>query len=267
MTRQEAEGLKVFRDTLEMNEGEVFHLRYGPLDLYIEKIHNEIRLRWMTSNDWMDASFHYQYPFQGMFPERLLSEKRFAYKGKKPRLLVVPCLGEKPFVAKPDNTFMVLPGEQAQIYMSTPMNIRIIDMGNKQIIDEIPVIHRTQTWFGETPTYGQLCFFTNIKAALHEENLPFRPHRAMTYVIIENRSKVPIPIERLKIPVNYLTLYQDDRGLFVTSSLKVKCDEKGKMKDVKIAPPGKKHGKLFKILSPRDAISNVLFKTVTELMR
>ena len=267
MNRKEAEALKVFREELDMAKGNIFHLRYGPLDLYIEKMSNEIRIRWMTSNDWMDSSFHYQFPFQGVFPENMLSEKRFAYSGEKPKLMVLPCLGEKAFVARPDNTFMVLPGEKAKVYLSTPVNVRLTDLDGNRVIDEIPVIHRTQTWFGDSPTYGQLCFFTNIKAALNEEHLPFRPHRAMTHVIVENRSKKPIPIERLKIPVNYLTLYQDDRGLFVTSSLSVKCDEKGKVRDVKIIPPENNHKELYKIHEPREVMSRLLFQTVTELMR
>lgn len=267
MTKKEAEALKVFRDKLDMHDGDVFHLRYGPLDLYLEKIDNEIRMRWMTTNDWMDASFHYQFPFQGMFPETLLTEKRFAYAGKTANLNVVPCLGEKAFVAKPDKTFMILPGEKATIYLSTPMNVKIIDANNNRVISEIPVIHRNQTWFGETPTYGQLCFFTQIRAALVEDNLPFRPHRAMTHVVVDNRSKQVIPIERLKIPVNFLTLYQDDRGLFVTSSLYVKCDVKGRLKDVKIYPPIEGHNSLYRLLEPRDQMTNVLFQTVSELMR
>ena len=248
MNRKEAEALKVFREELDMGKGNIFHLRYGPLDLYIEKKINELSVRWMTSNDWMDSSFHYQFPFTGVYPETLLKEKRFAYKGDNPKLMVLPCLGEKPFVARPDNTFMILPGEQAKIYLSTPVSVRLIDMNGDRVIDEIPVIHRTQTWFGDSPTYGQLCFFTNIKAALNEENLPFRPHRAMTHVVVENKSQKPIPIERLKIPVNYLRLYQDNRGLFVTSSLYVKCDVKGKVKDVKIIPPENEHGELYTIL-------------------
>ena len=41
MKRQEAEELKVFRTDLKMTEGQLFHLRYGPLDLYIENLLGE----------------------------------------------------------------------------------------------------------------------------------------------------------------------------------------------------------------------------------
>lgn len=267
MKRQEAEELKVFRTDLEMKEGELFHLRYGPLDLYIENSPNEIRVRSMTSNDWMDSSFHYQFPFEGMFPENLLKEKRFAYQERSPALKVLPCLGEKPFVVKPDKTFMVLPGERAKIYLSTPMSVRLSDLKTGQVIDEIPVLNRVKTWFGDSPTDGELCFFTRIHAALIEENLPFRPHRALTHLFIENSSKEPIPIKKLKIPVNYLTLYQDNRGLFVTSSLSVKSDMKGQLKDLRIFAPITDDGELYKIQEPREQIPKMIFKSVTELMR
>ena len=38
MTRNEAEALKVFRDSLELEDGDLFHLRLGPLDLYLQKV-------------------------------------------------------------------------------------------------------------------------------------------------------------------------------------------------------------------------------------
>lgn len=267
MKRQEAEKLKVFQTQLNMQDGQSFHLRFGPLDLYIEQITTELRVRSMTSNDWMDSSFHYQFPFTGMFPRNLLSEKRFAYSSKAPSLRVSPCLGEKPFVVKPDTTFMILPGERAKIYLSTPMNVRLYDVDSSQVIDEIPVLDRVQTWFGETPTSGQLCFFTRIHAALIEENLPFRPHRAMTQLFIENSTDQPLPIERLKIPVNYLTLYQESRGLFVSSSLSIRIDRNENLKDLKIFPPTDSNAALVTIQEPRDNIPKALFKSTTEIMR
>lgn len=267
MKRDDAHELKVFQTDLKMKDGENFHLRFGPLDLYIEKISSEIRVRWMTSNDWMDSSFHYQFPFTGMHPSNLLKEKRFAYSEKTPILRVTPCLGEMPFVVKPDTTFMVLPGEKAKVFLSTPMNVRLLVGKEQQVIDEVPVLHRVKTWFGESPTKGQLCFFTRIHAALLEENLPFRPHRALTHLYVENSSKKPIPIEKLKIPVNYLNLYQDDRGLFVTSSLSVRIDLQENLKDLKIFPPEYQEGSLAVIQSPREVLPKKLFTSPTEIMR
>ncbi len=267
MKRDQAEELKVFQTDLKMQDDENFHLRFGPLDFYLEKIPTEIRILWMTSNDWMDSSFHYQYPFTGMSPNNLLTEKRFAFSGASPRLQVVPCLGEIPFVVKPDTTFMILPGEKAKIHLSTPMNIRLVDLDSSLIIDEIPVLHRVKTWFGESPTSGQLCYFTRIHAALIEENLPFRPHRALTHIFIENSSNEPIPIEKLKIPVNYLTLYQESRGVFVTSTLSVRIDPNQNLKDLKIFAPENGGGELTTIHGPREKLPKSLFKSVTEIMR
>ena len=266
MNRQDAEELKIFQQTLSPKEGEIYHLRFGPLDLYIEKSENEISVRSMTSNDWMDSSFHFHYPFEGMCPQNLLEEKRFAFSDKSPTLKILPCLGELPFVVKPDTKFMILPGEKAKIFLSTPMSLRIYDVEKNQVIDEIPVLHRVKTWFGQSPTAGQLCFFTKIHAALVEERLPFRPHRALTHLFIENSSHEPISVHKLKIPVNYLKLYQDMRGLFLTSSLSVKSDRQGELKDLKIFPHDDA-GKLILIQEPREQAPRRLFKSVTELMR
>jgi hypothetical protein len=266
MNRDDAKDLKIFRQELSLQQGEVYHLRYGPLDLYLEKNKNEICIRSMTSNDWMDSSFHYHFPFEGMCPQNLLDEKRFAFSKESPTLKILPCLGEMPFVVKPDTKFMILPGQRAKIFLSTPMSLRIYDVDHDQVIEEIPVLHRVKTWFGQSPTSGQLCFFTKIHAALDEDSLPFRPHRALTHVFIENSSTEPIPIQKLKIPVNYLKLYQDERGLFVTSSLSVKSDKKGQLKDLKIFAP-ETEGELLLIQEPREHLPHRFFKSINELMR
>jgi hypothetical protein len=267
VNRQEASELKVFQGPLALKIGESFHLRFGPMDFYVEKLESEVKVRWMTSNDWMDSSFHYEHPFTGAFPSNLLTEKRFAFSGHAPELWVAPCLGELPFVVRPDTTFIILPGEKIKIFLSTPMNLRLQQAQSKEIIDEFPILHRVKTWFGDSPTTGQLCFFTRIHAALFEEKLPFRPHRALTQLMVENSTNHPIPIEKLKIPVNHLNLYQDERGLFVTSSLSVRISAQGQLKDLRLSPPEELGGPLYLVQPPRDKVTQRLFKSITEIMR
>ena len=268
MKTDRAEALKVFRESLHIKDGESFHLRFGPLDLFLKKEEVELTVHWTSSNDWLDQSFTYEYPFQGRLPESILSTERFTFSRDIPSLKIQPCLGELAFVAKPHEKLMILPGEKAKIFMSTPMSIAIIDEKTNQVITEIPVMDRAQTWFGETTTKGELCFFTRIFAALKEENLPFRPHRAMTHVHVMNRSRKTIPVERLRIPVPYFSLFQKENGRFVTSSLEVLCDIKGKVRDLKIRPPKTNIENLFKISSPRYNVSDSFFVTsVKELLR
>ena len=261
MNTEKASALKSFREALNIQAGELFHLRFGPLELYIEKNEQELQIKWSSSNDWLDSAFHYEYPFKGHLPENLLQHKRFAYSSPLEKIKVTPCLGEKPFVARPQTPLMILPGHNAKIFLSTPMSLRI---AGDRVFDEIPVMERSQTWFGESVTRGELCFFTNIYAALREEDLPFRPHRAMTHVNIQNRSQNPIPVDRLKIPVPAFSLFQRDSGRFVTSSLDVRCDSKGVVRDLKIRPPSGLSS-LVPIAEPRQKVSTI--KTIQELMR
>ena len=261
MNEELAQALKKLQNPIALKEGELFHLRFGPLELYVEKNEKEIQFKWTSSNDWLDSSFHFEYPFKGHLPENLLQHKRFAYSKDFATIQVVPCLGEKPFVARPQTTLMVLPGHKAKIFLSTPMSVRIL---GEEVIEEIPVFERSQTWFGDSPTHGELCFFTNIYAALREEDLPFRPHRAMTHVNIENRSNKAIPVDRLKIPVPALALFQRDSGRYVTSSLDVRCDSKGIVRDLRIRPPSGLSS-LLPIAKPRTKVSTI--RSISELMR
>ena len=268
MKLEDGKKLKVFQTLLELQENQMFHLRFGPLDLYLTKNDIELVIRWSTSNNWLDSSFHYDLPYEGLMPENLLTTQRVAFSRKISNLRVIPCLGEKPFVAHPFDRLDLLPGEKTKVFMSTPMSVQIIDTGEGEVLAEIPVFQRPLTWFGENTIRGEVCFFTNINAALSEEDLPFRPHRAMTHLHISNRSNAVIPIERLKIPVQFLSLFQKENGRFVTSSIDMDCDNKGRVRKLEVRRPRTNVKSLTAIAPPRKRESRLLLpKTVSELMR
>jgi hypothetical protein len=56
---------------------------------------------------------------------------------------------------------------------------------------------------------GDLCYAKNTDAKVDLALLEKRPHRAITAVIIENEQEQTLTIDRMNIPVPYLTLYSD----------------------------------------------------------
>jgi|GEM_PF-727825 len=265
---EDAKQLKVFQEPLSLRQGRVFHLRFGPLDLFLEKTDIELILRFTSSHDWLDTSFHYEHPFSGVLPEKLLKTQRVAFSRQIEQLKVIPCLGERSFVARPLTRLSILPGESAKMFLTTPMSVQVLDWESSEVLSEVPVMKRTKTWFGADTTRGEVCFFTNINAALKEENLSFCPHRAMTHVHIVNRSKRPIPLDRLKIPVPYLRLFQKEDGRFITSSMDIECDTKGEIRNLKIRPPRAQDSTLTMISKPRlKEVPSFFSRPISELLR
>lgn len=251
MSTEDSEKLKVFQTLLEMPSHQVFYLRFGPLSLYLAKSETELTIKWSTSNDWMDTSFSYDWPFTGILPETLLTTHRVAFSREIQSIQLTPCLGERAFVAQPFDRLDLMPGQKMKVFMSTPMSLEILDAVEGESLAEIPVFRRPLTWFGESTIKGELCFFTNIHAALREEDMPFRPHRAMTHVNITNRSSERFPIQRLKIPVHYLSLFQRANGRFITSSIDIDLESGGKIRSVQIRPPRTNIKNLTSVAAPR----------------
>jgi len=267
MNGQDSEKLKVFQTLLTMPAHEIFYLRFGPLSLYLSKSETELTIKWYTSNDWLDSSFNYDWPFEGVLPESLLTTHRVAFSKEIPSIQVIPCLGEKAFVAKPFHRLDLLPGQKMKVFMSTPMSLEILDAEKGESLAEIPVFNRPLTWFGENTIRGEVCFFTNIHAALREEDMPFRPHRAMTHLNITNRSSERFPIKRLKIPVNYLSLFQRANGRFITSSIDIDLEEGGHLKNVQVRPPRSNIKNLTPMARPRAKGQGLRALKLLELLR
>lgn len=243
--------LKVFRNPLNLAEGHILSLRFGPLDLYLGHFFQEWRVSWHSTNDYLDNSFKLEMPFNGSIPDVLHSQIRYTYSRPCNGFVkITPILGDLSYVAKPTKPLMVLPGETVKIFMSIPMFLRIESEEPYSLIEEIPVLKSPKTWFGESTIVGSVCYSTRIKAVLDKKELVSRPYRATSQLIIENRGKDSLHVERLKVPAPYLSLYQKDDGHFVTSVIHYIRDSSGHIKTVDIITKEDQED-LFFIAGPR----------------
>ena len=160
--------LKVFRDPFELPVGQLLHLRFGPLSVYLGHFYQEWRVSWTTTNDYMDNSFSLKAPFVGEIPAELMSMVRYTYSRPCNHFLkITPVLGDRPFVAKPTKPLMVLPGETVQVFMSIPLFVRIETEDPYHLLEDIPVLQSPRTWFGDSTVQGEICYSTKIKAVLN----------------------------------------------------------------------------------------------------
>jgi hypothetical protein len=227
--------LKIFRNPFKLEEGQILNLRFGPLNAFVGHFAQEWRVSWSTSNDYMDNSFKIDLPFQESVPDNLTSQIRYTYSREcNSYLKLTPVLGDRPFVARPTRPLMVLPGETVKIYMSIPLYVRIEAEEPYHLLEEIPVLHSSKTWFGESTASGEVCYSTRIKAVLDRKELVNRPYRAVSKLIIENRGEDSLHVEKLKVPAPFLSLFQRDDGIFFTSVIHYIREPSGEIKTIDI---------------------------------
>ncbi|MBY0314688.1 MAG: hypothetical protein K2Q26_04170 [Bdellovibrionales bacterium] len=233
-----ASELKIFRNPFKLDEGKNLHLRFGPMDLYMGHFHQEWRVSWSTTNEYTDNSFRLDHDYTGPIPDVFSSEKRYTYSRQTNSFVkMTPVLGDLAYVAKPSKPLMVLPGETVKIFMSTPLFLRLESENPYNLIEEIPILQSPKTWFGQNTITGEVCYSTRIKAVLDKKDLTYRPYRAVSQLIIDNRGSNPLHVEKLKVPSPYLALFQNDQGEFITSVIQYIRHPSGEIRTVDVLDP------------------------------
>jgi hypothetical protein len=66
---------------------------------------------------------------------------------------------------------------------------------------------------------GELCYASRTYARLSLENIPTRSHRAVTKLSVHNQADSQLSVERLNLPVPYLSLFESRDGLLWTQAV------------------------------------------------
>ena len=92
----------------------------------------------------------------------------------------------------------------------------------------------SDTWFGPSTLEGELCYESKTAVRFNLDNVPRRPHRAISVVRIRNRTDTQLSLERLKIPLPNLSLFGTEDGQLWTESITLERDEDGENATVKL---------------------------------
>lgn len=126
-----------------------------------------------------------------------------------------PLLADRPVVTRPVVPFVVQPGQESTVFVSTPIWVRLAVESPSVVLEEIPCQLMSDTWFGPTTMEGEICYASWTSCRLRLEELPLRPHRAVTPVKIKNEADTPLLLEKINLPVPFLAIYSaGDSGLW-----------------------------------------------------
>ncbi len=211
----------------KLEVGEVRRWRIGPLSLWIQRRQGEWRIGWSQGDDPLDASLEIAAVSSVAELEAAPMLERFVQRDGGGSIGLTAALADRSLVTRPRSPFSLLEGESVQLFMSSPLWLRIVSDPQEQQIREIPFYRPSDTWFGPTTISGELGYAMQTHCRLSLEEVPWRPHRAVTPLIAENRGEGSLLLEKVCVPVPLLTLYRDEEGKLWTQEIVVRRERNG----------------------------------------
>ena len=127
-----------------------------------------------------------------------------------------PILADRPIITRPLTPLYIPTKEKTTVFVSSPLWV-CIEVGDPPLrLQEIPILRPSDTWFGPSTMEGELGYASRTHARLNLENIPRRAHRAITQIMIDNKGDTQLLVERLNLPVPYLSLFAASDGLLWT---------------------------------------------------
>jgi len=165
--------------------------------------------------------------------------ERFIFTKTAETLRVMPQLADRPVIVRPAGAMRVLSGQETTIYVSSPLWVHIDVHEPPVALGDFPIQRPSDTWFGPSTLEGELCYAGSTQGRLRLDELPQRPHRAFTPVSIVNHSADPLLLERLSLPVPFLSLYSSEGGTLWTNGVTMRRESDTDIAEITISetPP------------------------------
>ncbi len=117
--------------------------------------------------------------------------KRYIFSHTEDQLNILPRLADRPVVVNALTPLYVQPGQQVEMYVSTPLWFSMNVHADQSELLDLPIIRPSDTWFGPSTLKGQLCYASATHGHLSLDDLQSRPHRAMTLITIKIKPTYP----------------------------------------------------------------------------
>lgn len=201
--------------------------RIGALSLAAERRAREWRLAY-SWDDSVDDGDAWSVDRGAQLFEVEANLERHVAASTEGELGLWPVVADRPVISSPRIPLWVGGGEQVVLYVGSPLWLRVTAEPSGSVLRELPLRRVPDTWFGSSTREGELCYATQTRARLDSENLPRRALWAITAVEIQNRAKSPLAVERLRLEVPYLSLFDGGDGTLRTERVKmVRSEDSG----------------------------------------
>lgn len=210
-----------------LTEGMVACWRIGPAQLWVEHLRHEWRIGYLR-DDMADedvCEVVLSLPLGQVPATARLS--RYSFPTSSSRLSIMPLLADRAVISRPDVPLFIPPAQAIQLYVSTPLWLQVRSGEEDTLLQEQPIVRPSDTWFGPTTRAGGLSYAASTMARTSLEDFPFSAWRAVTPIRITNYGTDVAVVERLHLPVPFLSLYQSQDGTLWTQSVVLRRSSEG----------------------------------------
>jgi hypothetical protein len=217
--------------TRELKRGSRLVLELGPMKLELGHGDGEWLL-WSQTGAEEDGARRPRVAVRRGLPEEV--HERFVHDGPDRQVTLVPVLGNRPVVARPRQPLYLLSKQEVTLYLSTPIFLRIMVGSPQTMLRELASVRLSDTWFGPSTRVGELCYANRTHARQNLDNLPLRPHRAITPLKIRNNALEALPLDKISLPVPILSLYGAEDGSLWTQQATLVREEVSDLASVRV---------------------------------
>ena len=226
----------------ELDLGEAVCWEIGPLRLWLHRGPSE----WRLGHDWAEdepAGF-WRLVRPSTPPADGVHTERFAVRETGAAVQLRPLPADRPVVARPKTPFRVQPGHSSRIFISSPLWVEVASGDDPLPLREFATRRMSDTWFGATTRDGDLSYALKTSARTNLEELPRVAYRLVTPVVIDNRAETPLVVDRLSLPVPFLSIYGTPGGDAWSEEVHMVSSEEGEMAelDLRSGPPAEAEG-------------------------
>lgn len=190
---------------LDMSIDECWRFAVGTLAVYTQYRADQ----WLVATEALtDAPENFRVSRERLtqWPQSVTAS-RFVFREAPHRLRLTPKSLDRPVVVKTEQPVQVPPGESIVFYISAPVCVSVELPQLPLTLQETPTLQLSDTWFGPSTQAGTLCYAATTHARNSRDDLPLRPHRAVTPVTVNNHTDGFLAIKKLSIPVPALAIY------------------------------------------------------------
>jgi len=205
--------------SFELAETDQRFWQIGPFQLWAAVYPSELRLAYARGEDPLETTLAIERPGQCRDVLDEAEVQRFGFRHPPNSLELVPAVADRPVVVSPEEPLMLPPGEEITVFVSTPMWVRVVAGDAGPVLLDVPTIRPTDSWFGPSTMEGELCYASRTSARMNLENLPVRPHRAISVVRVKNGSMTDLNIEKMKLPTPQMSVFVTAKGRYWTEGV------------------------------------------------
>jgi hypothetical protein len=226
----------------ELGVHEIAKWQIGPLQFWLHRGASE----WRLAHDWLDKSARNRWDVlrDTELPEGEIGSERFAVSEDGAEVRLRPLAADRSVVARPKTPFRVLAGQRSRVFISSPLWVEIGVGVAPTVLCELPTERLSDTWFGATTLDGELCYALKTNARTSLEEMPRAADRLLTPAVIENRGPDALLVERLNLPVPFLSIYGGEAGEAWSEEVNLLRTEGGNMAELDVldGPPAEAAG-------------------------